>query len=306
MNILHIGCNDGSHLRNTVVCLREAGYKAQGLTFYHSNIINYENVIVFKKWQFIFYYLRFVIEALRADIVHLWSVQVPGIVWFLKLINKPFVVEWTGQDIRNPELMPAGYKTDYAESKEQAFKNQFPFKNYVNISSSHILINHLINPFTKYIPHRICLNEYTFNPTSHKPLKVIHCSSNRSAKGTDTVLKEVEGMDIDFKLVEKTNFNDCKKEIANCDVMIGQMYWGENGMNEVEAMASGKPVLCYISHDKQAGMIHCRPEEIRKRLDMFSKGECLINYFAKRQREFLELLKPLQTLIEVYEGVLNG
>src|SRR4030095_8235417 len=174
MRILHTGKNDGSHLTRTVKCLRKNGIDAIGISFYHSNIVDYGGIYKYKKIEFIKYYVRFFIEALKADLVHLWSFQVPFIVLFLKLIRKPFLIEWTGGDIRNPELMEYSYSSNeyVMGNKEKSLRNQRPFRKTINIVSSPILGSHLTNPIIRYVPHRIDLDEFEFNPTVHKPIRI--------------------------------------------------------------------------------------------------------------------------------------
>ncbi len=184
-------------MNHNVKCLRSCGHTAIGMTFFYSKICDYDSLKAYRKWQCLFYLLRFIYESLRADVVHLWSVQIPFVVFWLKLIGKPFVIEWTGSDIRIPELMTSPYyppkNYEYNESREQALKNQEPFKEIINISSSPVLIDHIVNRKV-YLRHRIYLEDYKPQISVHSPLRIVHSASARGAKGTDYVLKAIKDL----------------------------------------------------------------------------------------------------------------
>jgi glycosyltransferase involved in cell wall biosynthesis len=292
MRILHVGHNDGSHIQNTVNVLPERGHRAQGLCFYWSKLQDYRSIKVYRKWQFLMFYIRFFYEAWEADIVHLWSVQVPLVVWFLKKINKPYFIEWTGSDIRNPGLMPEDYKPCEGESKELSEKRQSQFKDVLNIVSSPVLGEHLLNEYV-YIPHRISFS---------KKLRVAHAPSSRQTKGTEYVLKAVEGLPVEFDLIENVSHAECLARIAMCDVFIDQFVWGEEGMAAKEAMSMGKPVLCWTNHSFPTAVINVAPYAIREKLLEYidcPRRAVLDGYIAKR---WLIKNDPADMLIQLYEN----
>lgn len=276
--VVHIGANDGSHQNNTVKALRKHGIECIGITFYYSEKQETDNIFCFKKWQFILYYLTFFYFALRADLVHLWSEQIPFIVPYLKLIDKPYVVEWTGSDIRNPNLaLMDSVNTYVIGDPTRHAKNINKFRDVLNISSSQILIDHLPYSNKAYIPHRLDLDRFKFNPTVHSPLRVAHCTSHREAKGTDKIIDaigrafygEPHKPKIDFRLIENVSREEAIRQVAECDIVIGQMVWGEHGTQELESIAMGKPVLCYISHNKHHPVTNCKPSEIVRWIEYF-------------------------------------
>lgn len=318
--ILHIGKNDGSHMNNTVKELRKRGLNVKGITFYYSDMQETDAIFCFKKWQFIFYYLLFFYLAIRADIVHLWSEQVPGIVWFLRLIKKPYLVEWTGSDIRDPKQSNLTGQSEYvAGSVLRHNHNEQKFKDVLNVFSSHILINHIDHDNKVYIPHRLDIDRYHFNPTYHSPLRVAHCTSHREAKGTDKVLR-VLGLssamaimgkaylaDIEFDLIENVSREEAIRRVSECDIVIGQMVWGEHGTQELESIAMGKPVLCYISHDKETPVIKCTLEQIPKWLKYFSQYPEEITNLAVLQYNKLKAQQEeaVRGLMNAYEKITN-
>lgn len=311
MVILHIGKNDGSHINNTVKRLRKAGVQATGITLYYSQVQETDAIFCFKKWQFIFYYLLFFYEAYKSDLVHLWSEQVPGIVSYLKLIKKPYVVEWTGSDIRDPKqtnLMHiyADCSNEYVlgDCTRQS-RNEQKFSDVLNIFSSHILINHISHNNKVYIPHRLDLDRFKFNPTAHTPLRVAHCTSHREAKGTNQILKEVKGLDIDFRLIENVSREEAIKQVSECDLVIGQMVWGEHGTQELESVAMGKPVLCYISHNKPTPVINCKLKDIKQWIEYFKEQPEMIRSVAIQKYLILINDNSIEKLIYTYKTLLK-
>jgi glycosyltransferase involved in cell wall biosynthesis len=79
----------------------------------------------------------------------------------------------------------------------------------------------------------------------------VHAPSNYSVKGTKYVrqcIENLHNLNYDFQYIE---INNCTKAEANlamskCDIFIDQLIMGSYGLAACEAMAMGKPTLCYI------------------------------------------------------------
>ncbi len=54
-------------------------------------------------------------------------------------------------------------------------------------------------------------------------------------------------LDFDFHLVQNVPHHLAREAIRRCDVYVDQLVYGAHGQAAVEAMALGKPVICYIS-----------------------------------------------------------
>jgi glycosyltransferase involved in cell wall biosynthesis len=87
-----------------------------------------------------------------------------------------------------------------------------------------------------------------------RPFRVLHMPTNRSIKGTRYVeqacarLRE-EGLSVELVLAEQVPHAQVQALIAQCDVVVDQLLVGWYGAFAVEAMALGKPVLCYLRED---------------------------------------------------------
>lgn len=100
---------------------------------------------------------------------------------------------------------------------------------------------------------------------------VLHAPSHRGAKGTKYVIAAVErlrseGVALDFVLVENLANSEARKLYERADLVIDQLLAGWYGGLAVEAMALGKPVVCYL-RDADLGFL---PQEMRADLPLIS------------------------------------
>lgn len=89
------------------------------------------------------------------------------------------------------------------------------------------------------------------HPTAARPFRVLHMPTNRSIKGTKYVEEacarlRAEGWPVELRVVENVPHPRVKDLIAQADLVVDQLLIGWYGASSVEAMALGKPVLCYL------------------------------------------------------------
>jgi len=87
-----------------------------------------------------------------------------------------------------------------------------------------------------------------------EPVRVLHLPTNRSIKGTRYVEQACarlrqEGMPVELLLAEHVPHDRVVGLLQQADVVVDQLLVGWYGGVAVEAMATGKPVLCYIRED---------------------------------------------------------
>ncbi len=88
-------------------------------------------------------------------------------------------------------------------------------------------------------------------PDVTRPVRILHLPTNRSIKGTRYVEQACarlrdEGMLIELQIVEGVPHARMKDIIVQADLVVDQLLIGWYGALAVEAMAMGKPVLCYL------------------------------------------------------------
>jgi glycosyltransferase involved in cell wall biosynthesis len=90
-------------------------------------------------------------------------------------------------------------------------------------------------------------------PSTSGKIKIVHAPSDGTIKGTSAILAALEslkgGYDFELILVEKLPHEEAMRIYRSADLVIDQILAGWYGGFAVEAMAMGKPVLCYLRED---------------------------------------------------------
>jgi hypothetical protein len=90
-------------------------------------------------------------------------------------------------------------------------------------------------------------------PRADRPPKILHAPSDGAIKGTPAILDALERLKHDYKfdlaLVKGMAHQDALKAYQEADLVIDQILAGWYGGFAVEAMAMGKPVLCYLREE---------------------------------------------------------
>jgi glycosyltransferase involved in cell wall biosynthesis len=87
--------------------------------------------------------------------------------------------------------------------------------------------------------------------TNEPPVRVVHAPNHRHFKGTDYLVAAVarlreEGLPLELDLVERVPNAEALARYARADIVAEQFLIGFHGYTALEAMALGKPVICFI------------------------------------------------------------
>ena len=283
LRVWHVPVNYGSLPANTVRLLRAGGVDAHGLFFTNSVMRSHEGVkaIVgapFKqpvRWlvsriRWIATFARQLL-TLKPDIVH-WYFGKTALPFDIDLLivrrlKIPRLVEWQGSDIRTPEVENAdnpyyaralaeGYEYAEVESLTNAINRQARFAQAGFASAAPIgmlqYVRKDIFPQTHVIHQRLLLSEYTprFPELNNAIPRIVHSPTAKIAKGTPAVMRAIEQVKprlaYDFRLVSGLPYAEAQEITRNADIFLDQFVLGDIGMASLEAMALGKPVVCYI------------------------------------------------------------
>ena len=282
MKVLHLPSNIASQMRVTVAALRDMGIEARGLTG-PSSVQNAAGLEIlphaapgasfFKRKATALHRAALIMEAItRADIVHWhYSAALPfaADLGTARLLGRKRFVEFWGSDIRNPEIEMADnpyflrawesgeYECRDGQSHGNSLRTQRQFsENGVQLlmgsPGMDQYISRTLFPQSRPTAQRVCLAEYEPSiprAANTRPL-VVHAPSAPGAKGTKFILAAVEKLraegDFDFQLVHGMTPLEALKWMSRCDVFVDQLIAGEYGVAAVEAMALGKPVICYM------------------------------------------------------------
>jgi glycosyltransferase involved in cell wall biosynthesis len=100
--------------------------------------------------------------------------------------------------------------------------------------------------------HVACwLPDYEPRPFRESPRLVLHAPTNRLIKGTPHVEAAFERLrprfpGVTFRTVEKLPWPQLRELLADCDLLVDQVFMGWYGMVAVEAMALARPALAHI------------------------------------------------------------
>jgi len=161
------------------------------------------------------------------------------------------------------------------------------------------------------------------NSTSikQKPLTILHAPNHRAIKGTDFFIKAVrelqeEGYDIQLNLIEKVSNEEVKQAIREADIVADQLIIGWYAMFALEAMASEKPVLCYLRPDlielftvaglveeNEIPLVHCTPLTVKERIRYLAENREQLSEIGKRSRRFVEKHHSLEHVGSVFDTI---
>lgn len=109
-------------------------------------------------------------------------------------------------------------------------------------------------PEAKWLPQAVAVDvaEGEAARSREAALRIAHAPTNRGLKGTESVVAacaslRARGVDVQLDLIEGVSAGDALKRIAAADLVIDQLLVGWYGVVSIEAMALGKPVLCYVN-----------------------------------------------------------
>ncbi len=223
-------------------------------------------------------WLYFQIKKTVLTIQHIFWADAVYYVWnnnvifnidlfLLHLLNKPRLVEWMGSEIRIPDIaitlnpnMKEVYKNGYEyltlESRKNSYKIQTKFQKYgftpIAISEIDLYIDRTLFPHRYITFQRLNISDfYPVYPaiTNTRPV-ILHSPTAPIGKGTNYILPVIEDLkkeyDFEFILLQNMDRSEVLTHMSTCDIFLDQLNTGIHGLASTEAMALGKPVMCYL------------------------------------------------------------
>ena len=352
MRVLHLPVNYGSLPSHTVRLLRLNGIDAYGLVFSKSVVHTAEGMELISDYRVSS--VKKLLNRVRwfASVVRYITLTHPDIIhWYfgkealpfglylalVKRLEIPRIVEWQGSDIRRPEqeaaenayYAQAFQNTDYeyhnVESTQKSLQRQMKFARSGFFSAAPIgmlqYVDSTIFPHTYVIPQRIILDDYTPSypdPLAKKPL-IVHSPTAPVAKGTQAVLSAIQQLkgkyEFEFQLMQGMPRLQAMQLMHRADVFLDQFVWGDRGMASLEALASGKPVICYIKpslarlYPSDNPIVSATPEVLPSVLATLLGDGNKRNALGQRGRHFVEReYEPAKIIAEIktiYEDVIK-
>jgi len=183
----------------------------------------------------------------------------------LKWAGKGIVVTYQGDDARQGDFClshfvtsPAGdvdalyYQPETDAQKRSRIQKFGIYADRIYALNPDLL--HVLPRGSEFLPYaHIDLRDWRPHESSRASAKpiVLHAPSHQGVKGTRFVREAVErlekeGVALEFVLVEGIPHHEARRLYERADLVIDQLLCGWYGGFAVEAMALGKPVICYI------------------------------------------------------------
>lgn len=246
----------------------------------------------------------------------------------LKEFNKGIVMHFWGNDARiyskASKLNP--YITS-KNTKDDVIKRNLEF--YSRYTSNCIATDYEVYEYLKdffsnvhVIPSPIDLEKYkpSFPKARDGKITIVHAPSSSEAKGTKYIIKAINELqlnyDIEFKILQGIPHDQAIKIYRDADLIIDQVILGSYGQLAIEAMALGKPVICYISDfmkDKyplELPIISANPDNIKDIIEYALKNRDMLCDAGKMGRSYVEKYHDINNiasiLINLYRKVLKS
>ncbi|WP_051569316.1 glycosyltransferase [Alkaliphilus transvaalensis] len=317
--------------------LRNENFKAYSFNYFES-YLQYSNV-----WQTESYELIKVLDKFidYYDIFHFHNGHTVmtdfSDIDMINKAGKKMIMHHRGNDVRFKSLASKGkgyvnpyVKTNNYLSDEEIKDNLELFSESMDaaIVQDNELYKYVIDYYRSkgkpvYVLPRL-INSKVIKPlypqiTTKKPT-IVHAPTDRAFKGSDIIEETLEKLkadkiSFDYISIEGKSHKDALKYYRKADIVIDQILCGSYGNVSVEAMAMGKPVICYIRPDleKMYGdkmpIISANPDNLYQKLkalitepeERFSlgkKGRAYVEEHHEGSRIIKDLIKIYQEVLE--------
>lgn len=256
--------------------------------------------------------------------------------WFefqlLRIAGKRIILNTYGADIMTPKITLGkkhkysvldGYLKDIAYStidEQEIARNRTycqRWADYIISAIDHVEYLERVDELF----HMRCVNTDNLIPlyrTQNKIPIIVHAPNHRLLKGTEYLIRAVdelkgEGIRCELKILERLSHKEVVQEITNADIVADQFLIGAYARFAIEAMALGKPVLCYLREDlfrlnpiwNECPIINANPDNLKNKLkdlilmtqDELSKIGFMGRTFIERYHSINYVTKKLEEIV---------
>jgi glycosyltransferase involved in cell wall biosynthesis len=251
---------------------------------------------------------------------------------FYKFLGKKVVMEYLGYDIQKYQYSLNKYKTTnvkFYKSKEKSIvldkEKEIRYKSEIKYINKQLVCAPYLSEFapdSTVLPLAIDISKYSFSPklTPKNEIIIMHAPTSRGNKGTFFIEEAIdqlvrEGYLIRKLFVENVTHAELKQRYLECDIFIDQILAGWYGTASIEAMALGRPTICFIresyfkhiDYGERIPIINAEPSTIYDVLKKIIQDKHLLPDIGKKSRAFVEdihdLKKLTKTLIDIYNNL---
>jgi glycosyltransferase involved in cell wall biosynthesis len=253
----------------------------------------------------------------------------------IRLLRKPAVNTWTGSEIRIPEVeaqdnpyyrsaWASGYEySDESLERSCTLQARCAGAHMTSIAGPGMLqyLDPALDVPIVEMPNGLPISEITPlypDPAQRRPL-IVHAPTAPVAKGTAHVLRAIEELrsviDFEFVLVEGVPRSQALETLMSADIVLDQFVLGDYGMAAVEAMALGKPVVCFVKpsvaarYPSNLPILNANPDNLAGVLLPLIEDGVLRHRIGRASRAYAELnhdsSQLAKQLVTVYERVID-
>jgi len=243
---------------------------------------------------------------------------------FYKLFRKKIVFHYLGNDVQlykdstgeNDITNMVGFlnKRDVAEYNN-VIKKRLKYES--KYSDLQIVCGPNLSEFVPgsiVLPLAIDLNEFKYSPMAERKQEfvIMHAPTDRASKGTSIILETIDqlirdGFNIKKVLVENVPHKDLQERYKECDIFIDQILSGWYGTAAIEAMASGRAVVCflrdeyyqYINYKDDIPIINSTPGSLYNVIKNLINNRDRLPEIALKSREFVEKIHDVKKISNV-------
>ncbi len=329
MNIIQLPFEIASQLSLSTQGLKEIGHNAKSASyptkFYYRRDYNLEltkfgfinkilNTFRFFKWAHsydIFHYHQSYLLPFGLDIA------------YLKLINKPFFIQFHGSDIR---INSIEHKRNpyYQEPEINNSKKQIKRLKYWSKQTNEVIIaDNSFDIFLEPYFNTIHITRQLVDTSLLKPVypdvdrivpKIVHAPTNRDTKGTIYIEKALESLrlkNIEFEYIQVENMthDEAIKIYSQADIIADELLIGSHGIFACEGMALGKPVVTYIqetllsTYPDGVPIVNANPDTIESVLEELILSPQKRHDIGKQGREYVERVHDIKVVAKRLEKI---
>jgi len=246
---------------------------------------------------------------------------------FYKLTRKKVIFEYLGKDAQEYQKSVEKYEltniTAIVTNGEQHDKEIIKRKeNEAKYACRLFVCAPYLSEFvpgSSVLPLAIDIDDYFYSyKEPGEEIVVMHAPTHRGNKGTEYVQRAIdqlreEGYKIKIDLCENITHKELKQRYLICDIFIDGIVGGWYGTAAIEAMALGRPVICfyresyyqYIDYGDKIPMINANIYTIYETLKQIVENREMLKEAGIKSRQFVEevhdVKKITAQLIEAYK-----
>ena len=339
MRVLHCSNNIAGQMWEYVQGLRALGIEATALTF-APHPFGYQDDICLNLpsepsvWRRIAKLVKnFVNVIKRYDVIHFHfgGTLLPHYLDLpiLKLLGKKMVMNYWGSEVRLRDVASRNnpfynaLNVHVIGNDDEKVKRMKRVSHYVKVAivADYELFSY-VSPFFRQVAIvQQAIDTSKFkpvfpNPNNSDPL-IVHAPSRKNVKGTSYIEEAIARLKkkyrFDFLCLHQAKNEEVKEAFKKADIIVDQLLLGTYGIVSVEAMALGKPVICYIREDlvskypKDLPIVNANPHTIEDALETLLVDPKLRFELGMRSRAFAERYHDskvvAEKLVTVYESL---